>query len=311
MRKFIPSFIFTFALAVSFLAPVQNVSAAISNPSIKANISTVSAKQILVHNYGYDVCPGGKIASAKSSFFDRLLAFVGITRPLPAQKLAESSADCGVLDITSRVSESRWFCIPRIIFNATAKNSFSCSSDEYSKRSDKIIFSSKYIDRYGLISCTTNHIYANPLGTIATSCYGPKAPPSSTWKVTYPPSVDISGNGSYGGKLLVSAIIRDSFYLAESLQTMLTIFPETGANSGSTYRVPIGVTLTRAVFNGETKEFDYAPVPCTSITVAGKALDKNCQTTITMEIGSVNVTPTAPVPYYIYSVFVSGAITEK
>ena len=300
MHKFFPVSFLTFLLAISFLLPVHDVSAETSaSGMIRSVISPVFATQKETHNYNYVVCKGA-VASAKPSFFARLLAAVGITQSLPAQKLAESSAGCGVWGIIGKVTNSMWSCIP--------SNVSSTCSNETSKRTDTVYYGAKYTERYGVTFCTITHIYKKGLGTITHSCLGSRTPAPSTTKVTYPPVVDASGIGSYSGSSLISANMRDSFSVTESIESMLTVYPM----SGSDYTVPISVTLSQARFNNETKEFNYKSVPCTSITVAGKTLDKNCQTVISVpRNSSVNVTPKAPVPYYTYSVFVSGAITEK
>src|SRR3989338_6921992 len=111
MRKFISSFVFTFVLAISFLVPIQNVSAETTASSdIFANISPVSMTRKETHYYSYVVCPGS-VAFAQPSFFTRLLAAVGINKA-STQKLAEGSTDCDVKSITSKVTNLSWSCIP-------------------------------------------------------------------------------------------------------------------------------------------------------------------------------------------------------
>lgn len=318
MRKFFLSFILIFILAVSFLVPVHNVLA-----EARADIRTVSATQKLTHNYSYVVCPGS-VATAKPSFFERLLAAVGIARALPAQKLAEGSADCNVWGIVKKVTDSSWSCSPVVSQSFEFGAPVICLNEK-AKSSETSNFSPKYVESYGITSCTQTHTYTHnytnnngfftsqvPVGTITRSCAGPRALPPTTTKVTYPPTVDASGIGSYSGSSLISANMRDSFSATESLQSLLTALPLGGTESGTTYSVPISVALSQMVFNAKTNTFDYVPVSCTSITVAGRALNKYCGTTISVPIGtSVYVTPKAPVPYYTYSVFVNGAITEK
>ena len=315
MRKFFPSFILAFVLAVSFLAPIQSVFAINDVRNLQAGVFPVTAKKTQTSNYGY-ICP--KVAFAQPSFFNRLLAAIGITQSLPTRKLAESTVGCGDWGVVAQKINSKWDCNLRFqLLPGTTYNTLRCVSANY-ERSDTKTFGSAYAAKYGITSCTTTHIYKTDasdvllFGVIANSCTGPKAPPPSTMKVSFPPNVDVIGIGSFLGRLWFGNLIED-FSVTESGQAFLGVWDTSGANwSGSTIQVPISVALVQLVLNPKINEFDYVPVPCTKITVAGKALDKNCQTTITMSgIGTIDVTPKAPVRYYTYSVFVSGAITEK
>ncbi len=316
MRKFIPSFILAFALAVSFLVPVRSVFAIGDVSNLRASVFTLRATKTQTSNYSY-TCP--KVALAQLSFFTRLLAAIGITQSLPTQKLAESTVGCGDWGVIAQKIDSKWGCTMRFRKYSAGNNTVECVDDDY-RKDDKKTFGSAYAAKYGVTSCTTDHIYKtdfNKVGifsVIINLCQGPKAPPSSTTKVTYPPDVDIAGIGSFRGRLLFGNLIED-FSVTESGQTVLAVWDRFGVQwPGSTtfkFRVPIQVALTQLVLNPKTNEFNYVSVPCTKITVAGKALDKNCQ--MAFEIygtGQIDVTPKAPAPYYIYSVFVNGAITE-
>lgn len=317
MPKFIPSFIFTVILAISFLASVPNVLAETTDPNIKANISSVSMTQKVTHNYSYVTCPGS-VASVQPSFFARLLSAVGITGSLSVPRLADSSADCDVGGVISKVTNSSWSCTPGTEMYqegegiyVSMRRRFICS-DEKAKQSETISFSPKYVERYGIVSCTNTHIYEKSAGTITNVCTGPKALPPSTTKVSFPPNIDINGIGFLRGRTLIGPNLQDYFTVSESVQSMLTLYPFGGSYSGDfSYRVPIGVILQQGVFNGKTGEFDLVPVKCATIKVAGSYLNTSCQTTVSATLGSMTITPSAPVPYYIYSEYVSGAITEK
>ena len=226
--------------------------------------------------------------------------------------------------MTSKVTNSNWSCSPVVRQSGEFGAAVICLNEK-AKKSETSNYSPEYAKTYGITSFTSTHTYSHdytnyngvfvskePVGTITNSWTGPKAPPQSTTKVIYPPTVDATGIGSYSGSLLISPNMRDSFSATESFQSVLTVLPMGGSESGTTYSVPISVALSQVVWNGKTNEFNYISVPCTKIMVAGKALDQYCKTIILVPINnSVYVTPTAPVPYYTYSVFVSGAITEK
>jgi len=315
MRKFILGFILTFVLAVSFLVPVRSVFAKDDVRNLRASIFTTTAKKTQTSNYSY-TCP--KVAIAQPSFFTRLLAAIGITQSLPYRKLAESTVGCGDWGVIAQKIVSQWSCTIQLQKYSEDYYAFECVDSDY-RKSDKKTFGSAYAARYGVTSCTTDHIYTSNLrgatifSVIVNLCNGPKAPPSSTTKVTFPPNVDVVGTGSFRGRLLFGDLI-ENFSVTESSSTYLGVWDTLngGTQSNSTIQVPISVSLVQLVLNKQTNEFDYVPVSCTKITVAGKSLDKNCQTTITRPgAGTVNVTPSAPVPYYAYIVFVSGAITEK
>lgn len=314
MQKFLPSFILAFVLAVSFLAPVHDVLAESLVTTFRANIFPVSVTKKQTSNYGY-ICP--QVALAQLSFFNRLLAVVGITRSLPVQNLAEATG-CGEPGVITKAINAKWNCTVQTYKDTDGQRIYGCVNDNYSK-SDKKTFSSARATTYGITSCTETHVYVNGTGTVTNSCAGPKAQPPSITKVNYPPEVDVNGIGSFRGRWLVGTNLVEDFSVTESVKTYLaawhanrvwdmygTLVP------GYALYVPISVSLTQLVLNPKTNEFNYVPVSCTKITVAGKALDKNCRATLWVrEDSPVDVTPTAPVPYYIYSVFVSGAVTEK
>ena len=305
MRKFFPNFIIVFVLAVSFLAPVQSVFANGNVSTLRASVFTLMANQTQTSNYSY-TCP--KVALTQPSLFNRLLAAIGITQSLPTRKLAESTVGCGDWGVISQKIDSRWSCTLRLRKYSADNYAFECVDDNYSK-SDKRTFGSGYAARYGVTSCTTTHIYksnfnnASLFSVIINSCVGPKALPSTTTKVTFPPNVDIVGTGSFRGRLLFGDLIED-LSVTESGSAYLGVWDTfIGMRSNFPIQVPIDVALVQLVLNTKTNQFDYVPVPCTSITVAGTALDKNCQTKVTMSgTGFVDVTPKALVPYYIYSV---------
>ena len=91
--------------------------------------------------------------------------------------------------------------------------------------------------------------------------------------------------------------------------------------TNSTYRVTLDVSATEVKLNKDTRQFDYIPVPCASITVNKAKADRSCKVRLTIpaskgpspvNIQVLDVTPSvSSAKYFQYEVSLQGPPEEK
>ncbi len=116
-----------------------------------------------------------------------------------------------------------------------------------------------------------------------------------------PPEIPINQTkGSFTAKFKPSSSSFENFSISEDSKMKLVF----NGNPNKIYSITLTASAQSIEYNNKTRLIEYKEIPCSSITVAGKKLNKSCQTTLEArgQVATFDVTPMTSSKYYSYLV---------